>query len=79
MAHNFIKNQPFVFNHNNEFCGTEQKEVCLLTEGTDLLSFQSILTPQGNIIPNPTFNLGTNLINDSGFNYCATNWTFTGG
>lgn len=79
MAHNFIKNQPFVFNHNNEFCGTEQKEVCLLTEGTDLLSFQSILTPQGNIISNPTFNLGTNLINDSGFDYCATNWTFTGG
>ena len=79
MAHNFIKNQPFVFNHNNEFCGTEQKEVCLLTEGTDLLSFQSVLTPQGNILYNPTFNLGTNLINDSGFDYCASSWTFTGG
>lgn len=79
MGYNFIKNQPFVFNQNNEFCGTEQKEVCLLKEGNDILSFQATLTPQGNIAVNPTFILGTNLINDPGFDYCASNWTFTGG
>jgi hypothetical protein len=79
MGYNFIKNQPFVFNHDNEFCGTEQKEVCLLTEETDLLSFQAALTPQGNSAVNPTFILGTNLINDPNFEYCASNWTFTGG
>lgn len=78
MAYNFIKNQPFVFNHDNEFCGTEQKEVCLLTQETDLLSFQAILTPQGNSAVNPTFVLGTNLINNSTFEG-TTGWTYTGG
>lgn len=80
MGYSFNNNQPFVFDYNNGFCGTVQREYCLLKNSTDRLSAQLRLAASTtNISKDPTFTLGSELMSNPEFTGSATGWTLTGG
>lgn len=80
MGYVFNNNQPLVFNYDNGFCGTIQREYCILKENNDRISTQFKLAPLNvNQTINPTFTPSAEKMTNYSFTGSATGWTLTGG
>jgi hypothetical protein len=80
MGYVFNNNQPVVFNYDNGFCGTIQREYCILKENNDRISTQFKLAPLTvNQTINPTFTPSAEKMTNYSFTGSATGWTLTGG
>jgi hypothetical protein len=81
MGYVFNNNQPFVFNYNNGFCGTEQREYCTLKESNDRISVQFKIAPNTtNLIKDSSMTAGSNIsasLDNPGTGWTASNFTFS--
>jgi hypothetical protein len=78
MGYAFNNNQPVVFNYDNGFCGTVQREYCILKNSTDRISTQFRLAASTtNLLQNSTFTPGAELMTNHEFTGSATGWTLS--
>lgn len=80
MGYVFNNNQPIVFDYDNGFCGTVQREYCILKNSTDRISAQfKLAAGTVNQTINPTFTPSAEIMSNPEFTGSATGWTLTGG